>query len=42
MTEPLAIFYRDDMAPADVPGSYSKSPTKPRRFIEFLRGTPLW
>ncbi len=38
----LAIYYRDDMVPADEPGNYSKSPTKPRRFLEFLRGTPLW
>ncbi len=38
----LAIYYRDDMVPADEPGNYSKSPTKPRRFLEFLRGTPIW
>ncbi len=38
----LAIFYRDDMAPADQPGNYSKSPTKPMRFLEFLRQTPVW
>ncbi len=38
----LNIYYRDDMVPADVPGNYSKSPTKPRRFLEFLRGTPVW
>lgn len=42
MTPPLAIYYRDDMAPADSPTNYSKSPTKPRRFLEFLRTTPLW
>ena len=42
MNNQISIFYRDDMAPADVPDNYSKSPTKPRRFIEFLRGTPLW
>ena len=38
----LAIFYRDDMVPADEPGNYSKSPTKPRRFLEFLQDTPIW
>ena len=40
--ERLALFYRDDMAPVDQPGNYSKSPTKPRRFLEFLRQTPVW
>ena len=38
----LTIHYRDDMVPADAPGNYSKSPSKPRRFLEFLRTTPLW
>ena len=38
----IDIFYRDDMAPADAEGNDSKSPSKPRRFIEFLRGTPIW
>ena len=38
----VQILYRDDMVPADQPGNYSKSPTKPRRFMEFLRKTPLW
>ncbi len=42
MTPPLAIYYRDDMAPADSPTNYSKSPTKPRRFLEYLHNTPLW
>lgn len=42
MTPPLAVYYRDDMVPADAPGGYSKSPTKPRRFLEFLRATPVW
>lgn len=42
MTAPLAIYYRDDMAPADSPTNYSKSPTKPRRFLEYLRQTPVW
>ncbi|MFZ4580911.1 MAG: hypothetical protein ACOYOB_21210 [Myxococcota bacterium] len=41
-SQPLTVFYRDDMAPADAPGNLSKSPSKPRRFLEFLRGTPLW
>ncbi len=38
----LTIHYRDDMVPADAPGNYSKSPSKPRRFVEFLRTTPMW
>ena len=38
----LKIYYRDDMVPADAPGNYSKSPSKPRRFLEFLRQTSLW
>lgn len=38
----MKIFYRDEMAPIDRPGNYSKSPSKPRRFVEFLRGTPVW
>ena len=38
----MKIFFRDDMAPADQPGNYSKSPTKPRRFMEFLQQTPIW
>ncbi len=38
----LALYFRDEMAPPDVAGNYSKSPTKPRRFVEFLRGTPVW
>jgi acetoin utilization deacetylase AcuC-like enzyme len=37
----MDIFYREGMAPADRPGNYSKSPSKPRRFMEFLRGTPV-
>ena len=41
-SQPLSVFYRDDMAPADAPGNLSKSPSKPRRFLEFLRRTPLW
>jgi acetoin utilization deacetylase AcuC-like enzyme len=44
MTMPthISLYYRDDMVPPDAPGNYSKSPTKPRRFLEFLRPTPLW
>lgn len=42
MGQPLVIYFRDDMAPPDAPGNYSKSPTKPRRFMEFLRSSPLW
>lgn len=42
MSQPLALFYRDEMAPPDDADNYSKSPTKPRRFVEFLRGTPVW
>ncbi len=38
----MKIFYKDDMAPIDLPGNYSKSPSKPRRFIEFLRNTRVW
>lgn len=38
----IAFFYRDDMSPVDSPNSTSKSPTKPRRFMEFLRETPIW
>lgn len=42
METKIKILYRDDMVPADQPGNYSKSPTKPRRFMEFLKKTPLW
>lgn len=38
----LALYYDDAMVPPDVPGNYSQSPTKPRRFLEFLRQTPVW
>ncbi len=41
-TPQLALYYRDEMAPPDVADNYSKSPTKPRRFIEFLRQTLVW
>lgn len=43
MTDPtkLAIYYRDDMVRADDAGNYSKSPTKPRRFLEFLQASIL-
>ncbi len=30
------------MVPEDAPGNYSRSPSKPRRFLEFLRQTPMW
>ena len=42
MEKKIAVYYRDDMAPADAPTNYSKSPTKPRRFLEYLRQTPIW
>jgi acetoin utilization deacetylase AcuC-like enzyme len=44
MTTPteLQLFYRPDMAPHDAPGNFSKSPSKPRRFVEFLQQTPMW
>ncbi len=38
----LPIFYRPELAPPDAQGNYSKSPTKPRRFMEYLRTTSLW
>ena len=38
----IKVFYRDDMCPPeDASSNYSKSPTKPRRFMEFLQRTPL-
>jgi acetoin utilization deacetylase AcuC-like enzyme len=37
----ITIHYRPEMSPPDA-ASFSKSPTKPRRFMEFLRGTPVW
>ncbi len=37
----VTMFYRPEMAPSGV-ASFSKSPTKPRRFMEFLPRTPLW
>lgn len=37
----LAIYYTDAMSPPDV-ASFSQSPTKPRRFMDFLRTTPVW
>jgi acetoin utilization deacetylase AcuC-like enzyme len=42
MKKNIAVYYRDDMVPPDAPGNYSKSPTKPRRFMEFMRNTPMW
>lgn len=38
----IKVFYRDDMCPPEDYGNYSKSPTKPRRYMEFLQRTPLW
>jgi acetoin utilization deacetylase AcuC-like enzyme len=38
----LALFYQDAMVPPDDAQNYSKSPTKPRRFLDFLRHGPLW
>lgn len=40
--QPVVLYYRPELAPARLDGSFSKSPTKPRRFVEYLRGTPLW
>src|SRR6185295_16795423 len=38
----IAMFYRPEMAPSEAV-SFSKSPTKPRRFMEFLCWkTPIW
>ena len=37
----MKIFCKDNMAPIDLPGNYSKSPSKPRRFVDFLRHTPV-
>lgn len=39
---PIQILYRTEVAPPDQPGNYSKSPTKPRRFVEYLQNTPMW
>jgi acetoin utilization deacetylase AcuC-like enzyme len=38
----MRIYYNPKMAPADAKGNFSKSPSKPRRFVEFLRSTPMW
>lgn len=38
----MRIYYNPKMAPADARGNFSKSPSKPRRFVEFLRSTPMW
>lgn len=40
-TQRLSMFYRPGMSPPEA-ASFSKSPTKPRRFMEFLRRTPVW
>ena len=40
--QPVALYYRDELAPADAAGNYSKSPSKPARFKEFLQQTSLW
>ncbi|MSQ83181.1 MAG: hypothetical protein EXR77_09770 [Myxococcales bacterium] len=38
----MQLFYRPDMVPPeDAEGNFSRSPTKPRRFVEFLRNTPM-
>lgn len=37
----ITIHYRPEMSPPEAV-SFSKSPTKPRRFMEFLRSTPVW
>lgn len=39
---PVTIWYRPEMSPPDSQGNYSKSPTKPRRFVHYLQTTPLW
>lgn len=38
----VGLWFRPEMSPPDSLGNYSKSPTKPARFVEYLRGTPLW
>lgn len=38
----LALFYSEALSPPDDRDNYSKSPTKPRRFVHFLRTTPVW
>lgn len=37
----VAVYYRDELSPPDDAHKLSKSPTKPRRFMEFLQTTPL-
>ena len=40
---PVRIFYNDAMVPATSGrGDYSKSPSKPRRFMEHLATTEMW
>ena len=39
---PIQILYRSEVAPPDQTGNYSKSPTKPRRFVQYLETTPVW
>lgn len=38
----IALFYRPELSPPETSSNYSKSPSKPRRYVEFLRQTPLW
>lgn len=38
----LHVYYRPEMAPVDAPRNFSTSPSKPRRFVEFVQATPLW
>jgi len=35
------VYYRAEMVALDAPGNVSKSPTKPRRFVEWLEGSPM-
>lgn len=40
--EPIVdVFYRPEVAAPDSRGNFSKSPTKPRRFVEWLLRSPL-
>ena len=40
--EPIVdVFYRPEVSAADARGNFSKSPTKPRRFVEWLLRSPI-
>jgi acetoin utilization deacetylase AcuC-like enzyme len=40
--QPLKLLFRPELAPPDAEYNYSKSPSKPARFVSYLRETPLW